>query len=430
MNKSKLNDLVEIYNGSTPSTSKLEYFDGEIPWITPKDLSDKKTKYISSGERNITELGLASIGNRLLPEGTILFSSRAPIGLMSISSNIVSTNQGFKNLVCKEDKINNEYLYYLLKTKINEIQELGTGTTFKEVSKSTLGEFEFYYETDITIQQKIAKVLSDLDAKIELNNKINAELEAMAKTLYDYWFVQFDFPDKNGKPYKSSGGKMVWNEELKRVIPEGWEVKKLGEEIELFDSKRIPLSSRERAMRKGNIPYYGATGIMDYVDDYIFEGEYILMAEDGSVMDQNGFPIMQFIAGKTWVNNHAHVIRAKKFENNEFYFQLIKRIPVVLIKTGSIQMKINQENLKKHKVLIPASSLIEEYSKFAKTLRKKLINVITENQELASLRDWLLPMLMNGQVTVSSTSSATNDGSEVEDSALGMVAEEKESFGE
>src|SRR5699024_3520250 len=220
---------------------------GEIPWITPKDLSIQNSKYISSGERNITRLGLKSISNRLLPKGTILLSSRAPIGLISIANNELSTNQGFKNIICKKNEIDNEYLYYLLQIIIPQLEKLGTGTTFKELSKSTLEELKISIESNIIHQQKIASILSALDDKIELNNQINAELEAMAKTLYDYWFVQFEFPLASASsataassvtnsgtealevPYKSSGGKMVYNEQLKREIPEGWEVKSLYE---------------------------------------------------------------------------------------------------------------------------------------------------------------------------------------------------------
>ena len=176
-------------------------------------------------------------------------------------------------------------------------------------------------------------------------------LESMAKLIYDYWFVQFDFSDENGRPYKSSGGKMIYNEELKREIPWGWKVKELGDVITLLDSKRIPLSQSERQKRRGKYPYYGATEIMDYVDDFIFDGDYILLAEDGSVMDEYGFPIVQFIWGKNWVNNHAHVIQSNNKKALEFVYQTLKMIPVVLIKTGSIQMKINQENLLNYRVL-------------------------------------------------------------------------------
>jgi|SRR5690554_1550457 len=181
MNKVKLKDIVDIYNGSTPTTSNEKYFNGDIPWLTPKDLSDQKKKYVLKGERSITKEGLKSIGNNLLPKGTILFSSRAPIGLMSISKNRVATNQGFKNMVCRDGKIENEYLFYLLKTKITQIQELGTGTTFKEVSKKTLENFELYIEEDIITQQNITLILSALDNKIELNNKLNDNLEQLAK---------------------------------------------------------------------------------------------------------------------------------------------------------------------------------------------------------------------------------------------------------
>jgi len=357
-----------------------------------KIVVDDETKRVTKEEldKNFVELN----------SNSLLLSINGTLGNMAFfNGENVMLGKSAAYLNFKTD-INRFYFYYFQLPSIQKyFYDVATGSTIKNLSLKSLQDFEVPKPT-VNDYKKIAKVLSDLDAKIELNNKINAELEAMAKTLYDYWFVQFDFPNEEGKPYKSSGGKMVWNEELKREIPDGWEVNELGNQIDLFDSKRIPLSSRERELKKGNVPYYGATGIMDYVDDYIFDGEYILMAEDGSVMDEKGLPIIQFIWGRTWVNNHAHVIRAKKVEQNEFYFQLMKRIPVVLIKTGSIQLKINQENLKKYKVLLPSKNLIDEYSKIAKSIREKLKNIFEQNKELASLRDWLLPMLMNGQVSV------------------------------
>jgi type I restriction enzyme S subunit len=300
-------------------------------------------------------------------------------------------------------KIVPEYLKYYLQTKsVKETvaKKYVSGSALPRIILKNFGEIDVIYK-DIKTQQKIASVLSALDSKIELNNRINAELEAMAKTLYDYWFVQFDFPDKNGKPYKTSGGKMVWNEELKREVPEGWEVKDLGEIINIFDSKRIPLSRGEREKKVGNIPYYGATSVMGYVDEYIFDDEYVLVAEDGSVMDEDGFPIVQFIWGKTWVNNHAHVIQAKNVINNEYIFYLVKTISVIQIMSGSIQLKINQENLKSVKVCVPSEITLKKFASFAIPVRKQLINAIEENQKLTELRDWLLPMLMNGQVRVS-----------------------------
>jgi type I restriction enzyme S subunit len=249
-------------------------------------------------------------------------------------------------------------------------------------------------------QVKIGDYLYLLNQKIDLNNKINAELEAMAKLIYDYWFVQFDFPDANDNPYKSSGGRMVYNEVLKYEIPEGWKVEPVGVHLNIYDSSRIPMSRKERDEKQGSYPYFGATGVMDYVNDYIYEGDYILVAEDGSIMDENGMPIVQFIWGKTWVNNHAHVMQAKNKSQNEFYFQTLKRIPVVLIKTGSIQLKINQANLMSYKLLVPNDDLVNKYSILFGKVREKLKSGSEETKKLIELRDWLLPMLMNGQVTV------------------------------
>ena len=251
-------------------------------------------------------------------------------------------------------------------------------------------------------QKQIGEIFSALDKKIELNKRINQNLEAMAKQLYDYWFVQFDFPNEEGKPYKSSGGEMVWNEKLKRKIPNEWDNCKLKDFINLFDSKRIPLSSKDREERKGNYPYYGATGIMDYVNEYIFDGDYILLAEDGSTSDSKGFPIVQYIWGKNWVNNHAHIILPKNEQYLMFTYQMLRSIPAKQIETGSIQKKISQENLCEYNMVLPNSILIEKYESIISPLWEKRKLCIEEINALIKQRDELLPLLMNGQASVNS----------------------------
>ena len=251
-------------------------------------------------------------------------------------------------------------------------------------------------------QERIGEIFSALDKKIELNRQINQNLEAMAKQLYDYWFVQFDFPDENGRPYKSSGGKMVWNENLKREIPEIFEWCTLKDFIQLEDSKRIPLSSKERLDKKGIYPYYGATGIMDYVNDYIFDGDYLLLAEDGSTSDANGNPIVQYIWGKNWVNNHAHIILPQTDGFILYTYQLLKNIPAKMIETGSIQKKISQENLLAYKIILPIQRLIKYYCEIISPLWEQRKNNIEEILALTKQRDELLPLLMNGQVSVNS----------------------------
>ena len=301
-----------------------------------------------------------------------------------------------------KENIDERFLYYLsispeFRKQAISLMEGTSGR--KRVNENALKISDFLIP-DFEEQRKIANILSAIDDKIQINNQINQELEAMAKTLYDYWFVQFDFPDQNGKPYKSSGGKMVYNPELKREIPEGWGVEKLGDITICHDSKRVPLSSNDRELVKGEIPYYGATGIMDYVNDYIFDGDYVLMAEDGSVMTEKGTPILQRISGKNWVNNHAHVLEPIKNHSCKLLMMLLKDVSVMKIKTGSIQMKINQENM--NKIVVPAIplELLFEINQKLEVIDKQQLNLIEENKQLTQLRDWLLPMLMNGQVKV------------------------------
>ena len=289
------------------------------------------------------------------------------------------------------------YLYNYL--CLLDLSGLDTGTGVPSMT------FDSYYNIKVLLpeieeQKRVASVLQNLDHKIALNRQINDNLEAMAKQLYDYWFVQFDFPNEEGKPYKSSGGAMVWNEKLKREIPQEWSDCKLKDFINLFDSKRVPLSSKDRGERQGVYPYYGATGIMDYVNDYIFDGDYILLAEDGSTSDAKGFPIVQYIWGKNWVNNHAHIILPKNERYTMFTYQMLRSIPAKQIETGSIQKKISQENLCGYKMVLPNSDLLEKYENVVSPLWEKRKRCIEEINTLTKQRDELLPLLMNGQATV------------------------------
>lgn len=311
----------------------------------------------------------------------------------------------FLPLIIDENKVDFDYCFYLLASPaITDYlcgQNANTSGSHKRIDPTNF--FNIGIKLPPLAQQyEIGKLLSSLDTKIKLNRQINQNLEAMAKQLYDYWFVQFDFPNEEGKPYKSSGGEMVWNEKLKRKIPNEWDNCKLKDFINLFDSKRIPLSSKDREERKGNYPYYGATGIMDYVNEYIFDGDYILLAEDGSTSDSKGFPIVQYIWGKNWVNNHAHIILPKNEQYLMFTYQMLRSIPAKQIETGSIQKKISQENLCEYNMVLPNSILIEKYESIISPLWEKRKLCIEEINALIKQRDELLPLLMNGQASVNS----------------------------
>ena len=249
-------------------------------------------------------------------------------------------------------------------------------------------------------QVRIGDMLYAVECKIQKNKEINDYLEEMAKTIYDYWFVQFDFPDENGNPYKSSGGKMIFCKELNRNIPQNWEYTSVGNITKCLDSDRIPLSSHQREEMRGTIPYYGATGIMDYVNRPIFSGDFVLLAEDGSVMDDNGNPILQRISGDVWINNHTHVLQPVHGYSCRLLYLLLKNIPVSMIKTGSIQLKINQANLNSYNILNIPKEIRTQIINQIEPMDTKIIQLQKENNILVQTRDWLLPILMNGQATI------------------------------
>ena len=186
------------------------------------------------------------------------------------------------------------------------------------------------------------------------------------------------------------------------ILPKGWRLGTVGEIIEIHDSKRIPLSGAQRdKMKKKIYPYYGAASLMDYVDEYIFDGKYLLLGEDGTVVDNAGFPILQYVWGQFWVNNHAHILTGKLGYSVESLYILFKQTTVKSIVTGAVQPKISQANLKSIAVVIPPANLIESFNKQVDAMFTLIRNNKEENKRLIALRDGLLPKLMSGELDVS-----------------------------
>ena len=406
MEKIRLKEIANIYNGSTPSTKDEDNFDGDIIWITPKDLSTQNKKYISKGERNITNKGLQQINSDLLPKGTILISSRAPIGLISITNRELVTNQGFKNIVVNENVADNEYLYYNFKNRISDLEKLGSGTTFKEISKSSIELFEINLPS-LETQQKIAKILSDIDDKIEVLHQINDNLAELAKTIYDYWFVQFDFPDENGKPYKTSGGKMVYNEVLKREIPEGWEVKKLGEVIEKISNNILPteyqnlnylpidfLPKRQFYYDKYDLRENALSSLIKFDEDDILLGAMRVYFHRVCNAIEDGIS-----------RNTIFVLRPFEKENKNYCLFLLDEEKTIQFandnSTGSSIPYAKWDNgLANYQLVLPKKNILSLFNLKINPIIKKLKINSKQIQHLRSLRDWLLPMLMNGQISV------------------------------
>ena len=214
----------------------------------------------------------------------------------------------------------------------------------------------------ITKQREIVKEYNVIQNRIALNQQMIQKLEETAQAVYREWFVEFEFPDENGKPYKSNGGALVWNEELQKEIPVGWEVTELQNIIENFDSKRKPIAGSDRHGKDKLYPYYGAAALMDFIDDYIFDGEYILLGEDGSVVIENGTPVLQYVWGKFWVNNHAHVLKGTNGFNENSLYILLRNTNIKDIITGGVQSKINQGNLNALPILKASSNVLKDYN--------------------------------------------------------------------
>ena len=379
-------DGVPVIRGNNLSLSLDKFYDDDFVFVT-EEKADELNCYAEEGDLIFTAAG--TIGQVGILEAPLKYKKY-----------VISNKQLRARIDTRKVDLLYAYYWFASAWMQNYFIRNNKGSTVPLITLSELKDAPISYPEDITEQKKIAMAIEAISRKINNNRNICFNLESMAKTLYDYWFTQFDFPNAEGKPYRSSGGEMVWNDQLKRAIPKGWQVSSIGSVTRNYDSKRVPLSQNERDTMKGGIPYYGATGIMDYVNRHIFDGQYVLIAEDGSVMDAKGNPIVQMIWGKTWVNNHAHVLQGCNGYSNELLYLLLQHIPVVKIMTGSIQKKINQDNLNSYKIPQIPDPISQAFYEIVKPMFEKIQFLQAENDELTKLRDWLLPVLMNGQATV------------------------------
>ena len=248
--KYKISDIADVIGGGTPKTSVEEYWNGDIPWLSVVDFNTGK-KYVSQTEKTITSLGLEKSSTKLLQANDIIISARGTVGALAMLNKPMAFNQSCYGMKAKEDITISDYLFYLLKNTVKQLQQASYGAVFDTITRNTFNETTILLPP-LKEQKAIAGVLSCLDDKINLLHRQNKTLEEAALTLFRQWFI----------------------EEAK----DEWEEGTLGEVINIFDNKRVPLSKMQRdKMKDGKLyPYYGAAKLMDYVNDYIFDGEYIL----------------------------------------------------------------------------------------------------------------------------------------------------------
>ena len=293
------------------------------------------------------------------------------------------------------------YLYYVLKSLNLNSKQIGSSQPL--ITQSMLKDMVVDIEIDIEKQKKIANSISIIDQKIQINNQINQELEAMAKTLYDYWFVQFDFPDQNGKPYKSSGGKMVYHPELKREIPEGWGVENL------FDIADVqygyPFSTDYFNGTGEGVPVIRIRDILgnditNYSTEEV-EDKYKINVGDVLIGMDGNFHMNYWIKEDCYLNQRVVKVNSDKLPNMVLKYQIE---PFIRLREKSVSRTtvghLSDKDLKAINVILPKDKYLSSiFEKFESILENIIINQ-QQNQELTQLRDWLLPMLMNGQVKV------------------------------
>ena len=311
---------------------------------------------------------------------------------------------------------NNEFSYYrlLLAGKRGELAKYFIGSTIKHLTGIGLKQVAFEFPT-LKAQQKIAAVLSALDAKIDCNNRINAELEAMAKALYDYWFVQFDFPDANGKPYKSSGGKMVYNSTLKREIPAGWSDDALSNVTSLIRRGLSPTYVElggtsvlnQKCIRDQKIIFLEArrhAAVIEAKDDRLLQHLDVLINSTGvGTLGRVAF-VKRLNEKYTTVDSHVTIVRAniKRIHPDYLTWTMLRFQPAIeAAANGSTgQVELSKSFLEELKIVVPNATLQSRFSAFVSPLAKVMAAKEKEVEHLTQLRDWLLPLLMNGQVTV------------------------------
>lgn len=429
----KFSDFCQV--SSSKRILKSEYVEMGIPFYRSKEVIE-----IASGKSITEPLYISHDRYEFLKEkfgspknGDILITSVGTLGITLLID--LDYEFYFKdgNLTWLKNIdssiIDKNYLIHWLKSSFffKQIDNNNIGAVQKALTISFLNTLEIELPK-LPIQECIAKVLSDLDTKIELNNKVNTELEAMAKLIYDYWFVQFDFPDENGKPYKSSGGKMVYNEELKREIPAGWEVDSFSNWIANDksgdwgkESEQGNYVNKVSCIRGADLNGLNGKGKVKSPTRYVLEknshklleiGDFIIEISGGSPVQSTGR--MAFITEETLerfdnpliCSNFCKAVTLKDEKSiYNFAYEWNRLYDAGVLfgwegKTSGIKNLLFDSFVTNHKVVLPSKESMELFYNKVKPIHAKIQKNLQQNQKLAELRDWLLPMLMNGQVRV------------------------------
>ncbi len=400
-----VNPRIKLERGKAYPFISMAAVDPNSQWVD----ADQQREYKSGGSR-------FQHGDTLMARITpCLENGKIARYRSTDESNVAFGSTEFIVIRGRQEVTDNRYAYYLTQSAAVRDYAISqmTGTSGRQrVPTSALNHIDVPLPP-LPEQRHIAHILGTLDDKIELNRRMNATLEGMARALFKSWFVDFE-PVRSKMEGRWRRGESLagmpaelWDAFPERLVaselgkvPEGWEPKVLGDTIEIYDSVRVPLNRRQRSERQGCYPYYGAAGIMDYVDDFLFDGTYVLIGEDGSVANADGHPVTQYVWGKFWVNNHAHILKGKNDISEEHLYLLLQQVNVDPFVTGAVQPKLSQRNLKSIPAILPDTISCQAFASLIKPMFAEIRTASEESHTLAELRDALLPGLVSAEVGV------------------------------
>lgn len=385
-----IGDVCKVVSGSTPKTSVSDYWGGAIPWLTPNDLSKNRSKVVFKGERSITQKGFDSCSTQMVPEGSVLFTSRAPIGYVAITGAPVCTNQGFKSAVPSEG-IGTEFLYWQLQNLTDDIRSRASGTTFLEISGKGFASTRVVVPP-LREQEKIVEIveeqLSRLDAALASVNAVRKKAARFRRSLLHTAF----------------NGSLTGQDTSTGTLPEGWELKELRELVDVLDSMRKPINSKERLDRTGTVPYFGATGQVGTIDKALFDEDLVLLGEDGVQFFDADKQKAYEISGPSWVNNHAHVLRCRK----EKYIQrllvcYLNQFDYRNYANGTTRLKLTQAAMNRIPVVVPPFNvqvkIVEVLEEQLSRLDASLVVADAIEKKASALRRSLLHAAFTGELT-------------------------------
>ena len=397
---SELGDFTRGKSRHRPRNDPKLFQNGIYPFIQTGDIKEADL-YLEHHTENYNEFGLKQ--SKLWKENTLCITIAANIAETALLKYPMCFPDSVVGFTAYEGVSSELFMHYIFTFIKKSIQSAASGSIQDNINIDFLTKLKFRIPSK-TEQDKLSAVLSALDKKIALNKQINAHLEEMTKTLYDYWFVQFDFPDANGKPYKFSGGEMVFNETLKREIPKGWEVKSLNQVADIVMGQS-PDGASYNLEQEGTIFFQGSTdfdwrfpNVRQYTTSptrFAQTGD-ILLSVRAPVGDLNIAPF------ECCIGRGLAALRSK-LGNNSFLFYVMKYFKTVFERRnteGTTFGSITKDDLHSLKLVAPADNVLEKYNEIASKYDEMIFIRSQQNHQLTQLRDFLLPMLMNGQVSV------------------------------